>query len=110
MQNSIFWDCHLRSYFRKLNKNMLCPIYILLVFLCFFNISTAQGVFKIDEGKNKFDLSFQSVNDLVVIPLEINGVELTFLLDTGVESSIIFSLEEKDSLNVKNATDILLRG
>lgn len=89
---------------------MSYPIYILLVFLCFFNISKAQGVFKIDEGKNKFDLSFQAVNDLVVIPIEINGVELTFLLDTGVESSIIFSLEEKDSLNVKNATDILLRG
>ena len=86
------------------------PIYILLFFLCFFNISKAQGVFKIDGGKTKFDLSFQSVNDLVVIPVEINGVELTFLLDTGVESSVIFSLEEKDSLDVKNATDILLRG
>lgn len=86
------------------------PIYILLVFICFFNNSKAQGVFKIDDGKNKFELSFQSVNDLVVIPLEINGVELTFLLDTGVESSIIFSLEEKDSLNIKNATDITLRG
>ena len=86
------------------------PIYILLVFLCFFNISKAQGVFKIDEGKDKFDLSFQSVNDLVVVPIEINGVELSFLLDTGVDSSIIFSLEEKDSLNIKNASDILLRG
>ncbi len=89
---------------------MSYPIYIFLVLLCFFNISKAQGVFKIDEEKDKFDLSFQSVNDLVVIPIEINGVELTFLLDTGVESSIIFSLEEKDSLDVRNATDILLRG
>ncbi len=86
------------------------PIYILLVFLCFFNISKAQGVFKIDEGKDKFNLTFQSVNDLVVVPIEINGVELSFLLDTGVDSSIIFSLEEKDSLNIKNASDILLRG
>jgi len=84
--------------------------YILIVFICCVNISKAQGVFQIDGGKDKFDLSFQSVNDLVVIPIEINGVELSFLLDTGVESSIIFSLEEKDSLNVKNATDILLRG
>jgi len=86
------------------------PFYILLVFVCFFNNSKAQGVFEIDDGKNKFELSFQSVNDLVVIPIEINGVELSFLLDTGVESSIIFSLEEKDSLNIKNATDIILRG
>ncbi|TVZ27396.1 aspartyl protease [Gillisia sp. Hel_I_86] len=89
---------------------MSYPIYILFVLLCFFNTSMAQGVFEIDGGKNKFELLFQSVNDLVVVPIEINGVELSFLLDTGVESSIIFSLEEKDSLNVKNATDILLRG
>tara|TARA_R100000935_G_C2835997_1_gene168134 strand:+ start:1531 stop:2865 length:1335 start_codon:yes stop_codon:yes gene_type:complete len=89
---------------------MYNPNYIFLVLLLSFNISKAQGVFKIDEGKDKFELSFQSVNDLVVIPIEINGVELTFLLDTGVDSSIIFSLEEKDSLDVKNATDILLRG
>lgn len=86
------------------------PFYILLLFLCFFYYSNAQGVFKIDENKDKFELAFQSVNDLVVIPVEINGVELSFLLDTGVESSMIFSLEKKDSLNVKNATDILFRG
>ena len=86
------------------------PTYILLLFLFFFNYSNAQGVFKIDGNKDKFELAFQSVNDLVVIPIEINGVELSFLLDTGVESSIIFSLEEKDSLDVKNATDIQLRG
>ncbi len=85
-------------------------IYILLVFLCYGNISKAQGVFIIDGGKDKFELSYQSINDLIVVPLEINGVELSFLLDTGVETSIIFSLEEKDSLSVKNATDILLRG
>ncbi|RKS43393.1 aspartyl protease [Gillisia mitskevichiae] len=89
---------------------MAYPIYILIVFLCFSSISIAQGVFSIDGDKNKFDLTFQSVNDLVVIPVEINGVELTFLLDTGVDSSIIFSLEDKDSLDVKNVSDITLRG
>lgn len=86
------------------------PLFILLLLLSVFNTSLAQGVFEIDRGKDKFDLSFQLVNDLVVIPVEINGVELSFLLDTGVESSIIFSLEEEDSLSIKNATDILLRG
>lgn len=89
---------------------MTHPILKLLLVLLFFNTSHAQGVFEIDRGKDKFDLPFQLVNDLVVIPVEINGVELSFLLDTGVESSIIFSLEEEDSLSIKNATDILIRG
>lgn len=85
-------------------------LYIMIVGLCFMNSSKAQGVFEIDGGKEKFEVDFQAINDLIVVPLEINGVVLSFLLDTGVASSIIFSLEEKDSLNVKNATDILLRG
>ena len=89
---------------------MSYPNFILLSVLLFFNTSLAQGVFEIDKGKDKFNMPFQLVNDLVVIPVEINGVELSFLLDTGVESSIIFSLEEEDSLTIKNATDILLRG
>jgi hypothetical protein len=44
------------------------------------------------------------------VPVEINGVELSFLLDTGVDSTILFNLREVDSLNVKNATTILLKG
>ncbi|WP_010228616.1 PDZ domain-containing protein [Gillisia marina] len=32
------------------------------------------------------------------------------MLDTGVDSSIIFSLEKKDSLNIQNATEIFIRG
>ena len=89
---------------------MTYPIYKLLVCLFFFNISSAQGVFEIDEGEDKFDLSFQSIYNFVIIPIELNGVELSFLLDTGVESSIIFSLDKKDSLDIKNATDIKIRG
>lgn len=81
-----------------------------MLFLCFDNYSNAQGVFKIDGEKQSFDMDFEKVNDLVIIPVVVNGVELNFLLDTGVDSSIIFSLEEKDSLSVKNATEIKLKG
>ena len=89
---------------------MLHSLSILIVFLCFLNNSYAQGVFKIDGGKQSFEMDFEKVNDFVIIPVEVNGVELNFLLDTGVDSSIIFSLEEKDSLKIKNATEIKLRG
>ncbi|MCF4102433.1 aspartyl protease family protein [Gillisia sp. M10.2A] len=70
----------------------------------------AQDDFNISDNKDYFDLKFELVNDLVVIPVGINGVELSFLLDTGVDSTVLFSLQEKDSLEIKNATVIYLRG
>ena len=39
-----------------------------------------------------------------------NGVDLTFLLDTGVEESILFSLEDKEELKFNNVEKIKLRG
>ena len=46
----------------------------------------------------------------MVIPVEVNGVSLTFLLDTGVSSTMIFSLSEVDSLELKSTKSIRLRG
>ncbi len=45
-----------------------------------------------------------------MIPVEVNGVSLTFLLDTGVSSTMMFSLSEVDSLELNNAKSIRLRG
>ena len=46
----------------------------------------------------------------MVIPVEVNGVTLSFLLDTGVSSTMMFSLSEVDSLELKSTTTIRLRG
>jgi hypothetical protein len=45
---------------------------------------------------NKVKIPFQLINNLVFIPINVNGVELTFLLDSGVKETILFSLEEKN--------------
>ncbi|WP_246011719.1 PDZ domain-containing protein [Flavobacterium piscinae] len=42
--------------------------------------------------------------------MKVNGVDLTFLLDTGVEESILFSLEDKEELKFNNVEKIKLRG
>jgi hypothetical protein len=47
---------------------------------------------------NKVKIPFQLINNLVFIPINVNGVELTFLLDSGVKETILFSLEEKMKL------------
>ncbi len=89
---------------------MVKAISSIIFFLALFISSPAQKAFEIDDDKNHFQLSFQLIHDLVIVPVEINGVELSFLLDTGVDSTILFNLTEVDSLKVKNATSILLRG
>ncbi|SDI20610.1 Aspartyl protease [Chryseobacterium taeanense] len=68
--------------------------YFFLVF--FFGILTnAQNAFEIQEGK-KTVIPFKFINNLIFIPVNINGADLTFLLDTGVAETSIFSLENKE--------------
>jgi hypothetical protein len=89
---------------------MVKAISSIIFLLALFISSPAQNMFEIDDDKNHFQMSFQLIHDLVILPVEINGVELSFLLDTGVDSTILFNLTEVDSLNVKNATSIRLKG
>ncbi|WP_246146960.1 PDZ domain-containing protein [Seonamhaeicola marinus] len=47
----------------------------------------------------------------MVIPVEVNGVELSFILDTGVSKPIIFNfLNVSDTLKIKNTETIYIRG
>ncbi|MFD1096687.1 aspartyl protease family protein [Salegentibacter chungangensis] len=88
-----------------MKKCALISLFLLLTIPGF-----SQSSFKIENSKGYFKQKFDLVNDLVILPVWVNGVELTFLLDTGINATIIFSLESVDSLEVKNATSIYLRG
>lgn len=81
-----------------------------LVFQLLIGPVFGQDSFSIENKKGFFKQRFTLVNDLVLVPVEVNGTELIFLLDTGMNSTIIFSLEARDSLKIKNATTIYLRG
>ncbi|WP_339702487.1 aspartyl protease family protein [uncultured Marixanthomonas sp.] len=72
--------------------------------------SFSQNSFQLPEGDKKDKISFNLVNNLVVIPVEVNGTTLSFLLDTGVKSTIIFSLDKQDSVELKNTKPVSLRG
>ncbi len=64
----------------------------LLVMGIFIN---AQNNFEIKDAK-KVVIPFKLINNLIFIPINVNGVELTFLLDTGVVETTIFSLDNKE--------------
>ena len=81
-----------------------------VLLFCFSFSILAQTGFSIKNKKRKDKIAFKLINNLPVIPVEINGTTLSFILDTGVKSSILFSLENADSLQVKNTTPIKLQG
>ncbi len=83
---------------------------IFCLLFCFFTNGFSQTGFSLPEGVEKDKLSFQLINNLVVIPVEVNGTKLTFLLDTGVSSTMMFSLSEVDSLQLNNTQSVRLRG
>jgi hypothetical protein len=78
----------------------------------FFSLNTiAQLGFHFKEAKkNRQQISFKLINNLIVIPLEINGKELSFILDTGVNKTILFNLSENDSIGLLNTKKVALRG
>ncbi|WP_178987560.1 retropepsin-like aspartic protease [Winogradskyella schleiferi] len=55
-------------------------------------------------------IDFQLASNLMIIPLEVNGVMLSFVLDTGVSKPILFNLSENDSLDLKATKTFYLHG
>jgi hypothetical protein len=68
----------------------------------------AQNSFELVNTK-KAVIPFQFINNLIFIPITVNGAELTFLLDTGVSEAILFSLENKE-LKLSNVEKVKFSG
>jgi hypothetical protein len=84
---------------------------VLVVLLSFIGFSVlGQTGFNFKEDKERVSIPFQLINNLVFIPVKVNGVELTFLLDSGVEETILFSLDDQKEINLNNKETISLRG
>lgn len=85
---------------------------VTLIVVCFFCISGmhAQDTFRIEGNKKYHARSFKLINNLIILPIEVNGSTLNFLLDTGVNNSIMFNLTVEDSLKLKDTEKVRLRG
>ena len=84
---------------------------IILLFLQFYSLSIlAQEGFQFEKEATKVSIHFKLINNLIFIPIKVNGMELNFMLDSGVEETILFSLEEKKEIAFSNVEKITLRG
>lgn len=82
---------------------------LILLFLFVITSSFSQRDFNLSSsGKDK--IRFDLIGDLIIIPVELNGVKLSFVLDTGVSNPILFNLTNIDSIQIKKVETIFLRG
>ena len=81
-----------------------------MLFLFCVQIVCAQEGFYFDSNKNRISIPFQFINNLIIIPVKVNGVSMNFLLDTGVEDTILFSLDETDEVSFSKVEKIKIRG
>ncbi|WP_278022374.1 signal protein PDZ [Flavobacterium ginsengisoli] len=85
--------------------------YIVLFFGLFLPfLLFGQGDFILENNATKATIPFKLINNLVFIPIKVNGVELNFLLDSGVEETLLFSMEDKQEVSFNNVEKIKLRG
>lgn len=83
---------------------------VLLLFFCVSATIGAQTGFFLQKNKKRDKIPFRLVNNLPIVEIEINGTPLSFIVDTGVKSTILFSLEEADSLQLRNTAPVMLQG
>ncbi|WP_312747480.1 PDZ domain-containing protein [Sphingobacterium multivorum] len=63
-------------------------VFLSLALLCFFMTQGQVGF--VLNGKKNVKIPFLFVHNLVIIPVQVNGYMMNFLLDTGVKETMIF--------------------
>lgn len=85
-------------------------LYSLLLFCISLTFGFSQSGFHFEKGQKKVVIPFQMINNLIFIPINVNGETLTFLLDTGVEETVLFSLDDKEEVSLFQLEKIKLKG
>lgn len=86
---------------------------LLAIWICFalaFSSLQAQQGYHFKAGESRETIRFQFINNLIIVPVEVNGVVLSFILDTGVSTPIMFNVTGEEGLELRNAETIMVKG
>jgi hypothetical protein len=88
--------------------------FLLSCFLLLFGCSIYS---QIDEGlqfqnpdKKHYKIKFTNFNNLIIVEANLNGKPLNFLLDTGVDKTVLFGIEGDEEQIKKNSKKITIKG
>ncbi len=77
----------------------------------FIPITASIGInFEFLENKKRQRVDFELINNLIVLPVEVNGQKLYFLLDSGVNTTLIFNNNQLQNPNLDDAKQVMLQG
>ena len=100
----------------KLKSLTLSKAGLLCMLLSFFQFAQAEktfanGIFSLTHGQSYSELPFRLINDLIVIPVLVNGEkELNFILDSGTHSPIILNNKHVKGMDMKLTRDVRFQG
>lgn len=95
---------------------MVCKIkyyfVVALLSLGLFNPCPAQTIgFVLKDGAKKIDIPFETFNNLIIVPVTLNdAIPLRFILDTGVQTTILTERTFSDLLNIQYHRKLTLYG
>jgi len=90
---------------------MRIPKIFIYIFFTLSFYAKAQSSYKLNDNIKSQKIEFELINNVILIPIEVNGVALKFLLDTGVSKPIIFNfIKGSDSLKILNSEKIKIKG
>src|SRR5690606_5727447 len=76
------------------------------------NFSRAQTIgFTLNDGAKRIDIPFETFNNLIIVPVTLNSaIPLRFILDTGVQTTILTERTFSDLLNIQYHRKLTLYG
>lgn len=93
----------IKTFYMKKN------LFFILFLLFYLNIYT-QNNFEFLNNKKIEKINFKLLNNLIIFEVEVNQVKLNFLLDTGVDKTVLFSLDNVEKISLEKVEKIKIRG
>jgi len=90
-------------------KNIYLFLLTILV-SCSAGLHAQDGFRFLNQKKKHQRFSFKLINNVIVVPVTINGKSLSFILDSGVSKTILFNISQNDSIGLNNVRKVQLRG
>ena len=85
-------------------------VLLLLVIMCALHVQSQSKFNFFGNNTKEVSFRFQLINNLIVIPVYVNGKPMSFILDTGVDKTIVFNISKNDSIGVNTIERIKLQG